>query len=141
MPEAADSSSSSVPFGDAFRRIQEIGAQMTEAARTMAEDFARTPGGRFAEPMIRLGSQTAEMATLWVAPVRAVLQEQQELIDAMATWAEQQRELAERFSELAERHQRLTAQVTTLLDPWLEQIGKLGQWDQPDADDSPDEAP
>ena len=140
MPEAADSSNPAAPFGEAFRRIQEIGAQLSDAARTMADDFARTPGGRFAEPMIRLGSQTAELATLWVAPVRAVLQEQQELMDAMATWAQQQRELAERFSVLAERHRQLTTQVTTLLDPWLEQIGKVGQWNQPEGADTEDSA-
>ena len=131
MSEAADSSSSSAPFGEAFRRIQDIGAQLSDAARAMADDFSRSPSGRFAEPMIRLGSQTAELATMWVAPVRAVLQEQQELMDAMASWAEQQRELAEKFSVLAERHQRLTAQVTSLLDPWLEQIATVGRWDKP----------
>jgi hypothetical protein len=77
--------------------------------------------------MIRLGSQTAELATMWVAPVRAVLQEQQELMEAMATWAEQQRELAERFAALAERHRLLTEQVTSVLDPWLEQMARAGR--------------
>jgi hypothetical protein len=133
MPEETGPSSSSLPFGDAFRRIQEIGTQLSEAALTMADDFARSPGGRFAEPMVRLGSQTAELATLWVAPVRAVLQEQQELMDAMSAWAEQQRELADKFATLAERHKKLTDQVTSLLDPWLEQIAKAGQWGQPPA--------
>ena len=127
MPEPADPSGPSTPFGDAFRRIQDVGTQLSDAARAMADDFAKSPVGRFAEPMTRLGSQTAELATMWVGPLMAVLQQQEELLDAVATWAEQQRELAERFSRLAERHRTLNEQVTALLDPWLEQMARVGQ--------------
>ena len=41
--------------------------------------------------MAQWGERTVELSTLWVAPVRAVLEEQQELIDAVASWAEEQR--------------------------------------------------
>ena len=83
------------PFspGEAWRRVQEIGAQLTGAASSMAEDFANSPGGQFAEPIARMGARTAELATMWVAPMRAMLEEQQDLGDAIASWAEQQRVL------------------------------------------------
>jgi methyl-accepting chemotaxis protein len=135
MPDAADDSDPLLPFGEAFRQIQDIGAQLSEAAWTMADEFARSPAGRFAEPMVRLGSQTAELATMWVAPVRAMLQEQEELINALSSWAEQQKQLAETFSALAERHRKLNAQVTSVLDPLLERVAEFGTWGRPQTDE------
>jgi hypothetical protein len=105
--------------------IQEVGAQLASAAQSMADDFARSPGERFAEPIARLGAQMAELSTLWVTPVRSMLQEQQELIDALAAWSVQQRELADRFATLAERHRALSSQVMSLLEPILEQTERF----------------
>lgn len=135
MPEAADGTGSLPPFGEALRRIQDAGAELSSAAWTMADEFARSPAGRFAEPVVRLGSQTAELATMWVAPVRAMLQEQEELIEALSTWAEQQRQLAETFSALAERHRKVSSQVTALLDPMLEKLSELGTLGRRDPED------
>jgi hypothetical protein len=113
------------PFGEALRMIQDIGAQLAGAAQAMADDFARSPGERFAAPIARLGAQITELSTLWVAPVRSMLQEQQDLIDALAAWSAQQRELADRFATLAERHRALNAQVMALLEPMFDQAERL----------------
>ena len=115
------------PFspGEAWRRVQEIGAQLTGAASSMAEDFANSPGGQFAEPIARMGARTAELATMWVAPMRAMLEEQQDLVDAIASWAEQQRVLADRFSELAQRHREMTERVMATVSPTLDHVDRL----------------
>ena len=62
---------------------------------------------------------------MWVAPMRAVLEEQQELIDAVSSWAEEQRKLADRFSELADRHRKLTEGVMSTLTPTLDHLDRL----------------
>jgi hypothetical protein len=125
MTEADDPTPRLPPFGEALRLIQEVGSQLASAAQSMADDFARSPGERFAEPIARLGAQMAELSTLWVTPVRSMLQEQQELIDALAAWSVQQRELADRFATLAERHRALNSQVMSLLEPMLDQAERF----------------
>ena len=110
---------------DALRRVQELGAQLTAAARAMADDVADSPGGQIPESMARWGERAVELSTLWVAPVRAVLEEQQELIDAVSSWAAEQRKLAERFEELARRHRELTEQVLAAISPTLDQADRL----------------
>jgi len=109
---------------DALRRVQELGAQLTAAARAMADDVADSPG-QTPESMARWGERAVELSTLWVAPVRAVLEEQQELIDAVSSWAAEQRKLAERFEELARRHRELTEQVLAAISPTLDQADRL----------------
>jgi hypothetical protein len=123
-----DQDAMSNPFSatEAFRRMQELGAELTGAARSMAEDFASsTAAAPFAEPMARWGERTVELSTLWVAPMRAMLEEQQELIDAVSSWAEEQRKLADRFAELAQRHRELTEQVLAAVTPTLDQMDVL----------------
>lgn len=125
MTEADDDGPRIPPFGEALRMIQDVGAQLASAAQSMADDFARSPAERFAEPIARLGAQMAELSTLWVTPVRSMLQEQQELIDVLAAWSVQQRELADRFATLAERHRVLSSQIMSLLEPILDQAERL----------------
>jgi hypothetical protein len=114
------------PLGDAFRLLQDVSGKLTDAARSLADEVIESPAGSFFEPMARMGAQVAELSTAWVAPVKAILDEQQELVDALAAWSEQQRILAERFSALAERHRALTAQTMSVLGPLLEQVEQLG---------------
>ena len=116
------------PFSgaDAFRRMQELGAQLTGAARSLAESLTSSPAAApFAEPMAAWGQRTVELSTLWVAPMRAVLEEQQQLIDAVASWAEEQRNLADRFSALAARHREMTEQVLSAITPALEHVERM----------------
>jgi hypothetical protein len=125
MTKADDQGPRLPPFGETLRMIQEVGSQIASAAQSLADDFARSPGERFAEPIARLGAQMAELSTLWVTPVRSLLNEQQDLIDALALWSAQQRELADRFATIAERHRALNNQVMSLLEPVLDRAEQL----------------
>ena len=114
------------PLGDAFRLLQDVRGRLTDAARSLADDVIDSPAGPFFEPMARTAAQVAELSTAWVAPVKALLDEQQEMVDALAAWSEQQRVLAERFAALAERHRALSAQTMSVLGPILDQVEQLG---------------
>jgi hypothetical protein len=126
MAKAQDREPAASPLADAFKLLQDVGGKLTEAARSLAEDVIESPAGGFVEPLARLGAQAAELSTAWVSPVKAILDEQQELVDALAAWSEQQRILAERFATLAERHRALTSQTMSVLGPMLDQIEHLG---------------
>lgn len=118
------------PVVDAFRLLQEVSGRLTATARNLADEVLESPAGPYVEPMARMGAQMAELSTAWVGPVKAVLDEQQELVDALAAWSEQQRILAERFAVLAERHRSMSAQTMAVLGPMLEgveAIGRVGQ--------------
>ena len=123
---ATDEPEAPNPLGDALRMFQDLGAKMNDAARGIASEVAKGPAGPFVEPMAHLAQQLAAVSTAWVGPVRGILDQQQDLIDAVAAWSEQQKILAERFSELAERHRALTEQTMGVLGPLLEQVEKLG---------------
>jgi hypothetical protein len=114
------------PLADALRLLQDVSDRLTDTARSLADQAIESPAGPFFEPMARMGAQVAELSTAWVSPVKAILDEQQELVDALAAWSEQQRVLAERFSALAERHRTLSAQTMAVLGPLLEHVEQLG---------------
>jgi hypothetical protein len=108
---------------DALRRVQELGAQLASAARSMSEAAAESQPGTL--PMAQWGERAVELSTLWVAPMRAVLEEQQEIIDTISAWAEEQRKLADRFAELANRHREMTADLMGVLTPSLDNLDLL----------------
>jgi hypothetical protein len=126
---------------DALRRVQELGAQLSGTARSFLEppsegdddeeldDEEAAEGGSrgsfVSQPFAAWAERAAELSTMWVAPMRAVLQEQQDLIDAISSWAEEQRKLADRFSELADRHRQLTEGVMSTLTPTLDHLDRL----------------
>ena len=127
---------------DALRRVQELGDQLSKTARSFvdppaeqddAEDVpdvdaptAKRASVSFVpQPFAAWAERAAELSTMWVAPMRAVLEEQQDLIDAVSSWAEEQRKLADRFSELADRHRTLTEGVMSTLTPTLDHLDRL----------------
>jgi hypothetical protein len=121
---------------DALRRVQELGAQLSGTARSFTEERDDTDedeaavqgasrGSFLPQPFAAWAEGAAELSTTWVAPMRAVLQEQQDLIDAMSSWAEEQRKLADRFSELADRHRELSEGVMSTLTPTLDHLDRL----------------
>jgi hypothetical protein len=121
---------------DALRRVQELGAQLSGTARSFTEERDDTDedeaavqgasrGSFLPQPLAAWAEGAAELSTTWVAPMRAVLQEQQDLIDAMSSWAEEQRKLADRFSELADRHRELSEGVMSTLTPTLDHLDRL----------------
>jgi hypothetical protein len=123
---AADEPDAPNPLGDALRLFQELGARMSEAAMGIASEVAKGPAGPIVEPMVHLTQQLAAVSTAWVGPVKGILDQQQELVEAIAAWSEQQRVLAERFSDLAERNRQLTEQTMSVLGPLLDQVERLG---------------
>ena len=123
---AADEPDAPNPLGDALRLFQEMGARMSEAAKGIATEVAKGPAGPIIEPMVHLTEQLAAVSTAWVGPVKGILDQQQELVDAVAAWSEQQRILADRFADLAERHRQLTEQTMSVLGPLLDQVERLG---------------
>ena len=123
---AADQPDAPNPLGDALRLFQELGVRMSEAARGIATEVAKGPAGPIVEPMAHLTQQLAAASTAWVGPVKGILDQQQELIEAIAAWSEQQRILADRFADLAERNRQLTEQTMSVLGPLLDQLERLG---------------
>lgn len=134
------------PVGDALRLIQDMSGRLTATARVIADQALESPAGPYVEPLARMGAQVAELSTAWVGPVKALLDEQQELIEALAAWSEQQRIIAERFAALAERNRALSAQTMAVLGPLLDgvesvsQLGNIGLGTQrAPSPDTPDE--
>ena len=125
MANEDDESATTVWFSpaDALRRVQELGAQLAGAARSMSEAAAESQPATL--PMAQWGERAVELSTLWVAPMRAVLEEQQELIDTISSWAEEQRKLADRFAELAKRHREMTEEVLAVMAPTLDHLDLL----------------
>ena len=113
---------------DALRRMQELSAQFVDGTRAFSErddgddDEAPSSGP---SPVTAWAERAAEMSTMWVSPMRAMLEEQQELIDAISSWADSQRELADRFSALADRHREVTDGVLAALTPTLDNLDRL----------------
>ena len=114
---------------DALRRVQELGEQLASAARSYSQGDRGDEDERpAAAPPPSVGvwaERAAELSTMWVSPMRVMLEEQQELIDAISSWADTQRELAERFSDLADRHRQVTDGVLATLTPTLDHLDRL----------------
>jgi hypothetical protein len=114
---------------DALLRVQELGEQLASAARSYSQaDRADEDEAPDATPPPSVGAwaeRAAELSTMWVSPMRVMLEEQQELIDAISSWADAQRELAERFSDLADRHRQVTDSVLATLTPTLDHLDRL----------------
>ena len=69
---------------DALRRVQELGEQLASAARSYSQGDRGDEDERpAAAPPPSVGvwaERAAELSTMWVSPMRVMLEEQQELI-------------------------------------------------------------
>ena len=114
---------------DALRRVQELGEQLASAARSYSQvergDEDEAPMAEPAPSVAAWAERAAELSTMWVSPMRVMLEEQQELIDAISSWADAQRELAERFSDLADRHRLVTDGILATMTPTLDHLDRL----------------
>ena len=114
---------------DALRRVQELGEQLASAARSYSQgERGDEDDAPEASPPPSVGvwaERAAELSTMWVSPMRVMLEEQQELIDAISSWADAQRELADRFSDLADRHRQVTDSILATLTPTLDHLDRL----------------
>jgi hypothetical protein len=75
---------------DAFRMMQERGAQLVEAGRRLTREATQGPAGLIPDPLSRLFVYLADLSTIWVNPLRTILEEQQQLADMLSSWAKQQ---------------------------------------------------
>jgi hypothetical protein len=112
---------------DALRIIQESGAQLLEAAARLAKEATQSPMGMIAEPLARYGEYLADLSTMWVSPLRTVLDEQQQLAELMAGWAKQQEELAKAIATWADHHRGVIKQLSDVLDPILDTSERAGE--------------
>jgi hypothetical protein len=114
---------------DALRRVQELGEQLANAARSYSQDERGDENAvatTAAPPSIAAWAErAAELSTMWVSPMRMMLEEQQEVIDAISSWADAQRELADRFSDLADRHRQVTDGIMATLTPTIDYLDRL----------------
>ena len=115
---------------DALRRVQELGEQLATAARSYSQDAHgdedEVPDAT--PPPLSVGvwaERAAELSTMWVSPMRVRLEEEQELIDAISSWDDALRELAERFSDHADRHRQVTDGILATLTPTLDHLDRL----------------
>jgi hypothetical protein len=109
------------PTRDRMRKLQDVGSQLTNVVRSMVTEMANNPAAPLTEPFSRFSSQIADLSTMWVNPLQALLKQQQEFFEVMAQWGVQQRALADRLEELAAANQRLTDQLSSKLQPFVEQ--------------------
>jgi hypothetical protein len=114
---------------DALRRVQELGEQLANAARSYSQDERGdendVPTAASPPSVAAWAERAAELSTMWVSPMRMMLEEQQELLDAISSWADAQRELAERFSDLADRHRQVTEGIMATLTPTIDYLDRL----------------
>jgi hypothetical protein len=107
--------------GDLLKPLREIAARMTEittaaatAGARAAPDFVALPLAEFTDGMLRLSELTT-------GPLRRVMEEQRELAQLMAEWAQKHMELSAQIAGWAEEHRKMTEQMHGLLAPVLEQ--------------------
>ncbi|MGH9120210.1 MAG: hypothetical protein ACRD0A_20795 [Acidimicrobiales bacterium] len=105
---------------DLLESLRRLTANMAKATRTLLG-----PAAVVGQPAAAYAGQLAELYRASVEPMRAILDEQRELADRIATGLDQLQTLTGQFAEWAEQHRRLVAQAQALVDPLTEQTEKL----------------
>jgi hypothetical protein len=108
------------PGQDLFETFRRLTANMAKATRALLG-----PAAVVGEPAASFATQLAELHRASVQPLRAIVEEQRELADSIATGLEQLQALTEQFAQWADQHRRLVTQAQALLDPLTEQSEKL----------------
>jgi hypothetical protein len=78
-----------------------------------------------AAPLAEYIESAAQLNDMLTGPLRRLLDEQQQMAERLAGWAEQHRELSEQIAKWAEQHRKLTDQMQQLVRPALEQSERL----------------
>jgi methyl-accepting chemotaxis protein len=115
-----DTAASEPRSTDLFQSFQKLTADMATLTRSLMGPMAPA-----AEPVADYAVKLAELYRASVKPLRAMLEEQQELADRLAAGLEQLRALTEQFSQWADQHSRLVEQTRTLVEPLLAQSERL----------------
>ena len=74
-----------------MRRLRELAAQMTAAAQAVAVAGAKATPPALAQPLARYADQLLAVVAAVTTPLRRLLDEQEQLVEMMAEWAQQHR--------------------------------------------------
>ena len=103
------------PLAELMRPLQDLGVQLATVAQRMREAGSTS----VADPLTKAADDILAASTMWVRPVRAIIEQQRDLSETMAAWAQNQRILADQMTKWAERNRQMTDEVATLLEPLL----------------------
>ena len=124
----SDESDRPAPFaiwGDAMRRLRELGAQMTAAAQAVAVAGARATPPMLAQPMAGYVEQLLAVSAAVTTPLRGLLDEQERLVGLMDDWAQQHQSLSEQIAGWADQQRRLSESMVDMARPLLDQSAML----------------
>ena len=79
--------------------MRELGAQMTAAVQTMAVAGAKATPPALAQPLARYADELLTISVAMTTPLQRLLDEQEQLVEKMADWAEQHRHLSEQIAD------------------------------------------
>lgn len=103
----------------ALEPLQELSRQVAEVARSWAAPAGGPAGPSQAATLIRYLEQVSAIPGLAVDPLRRIVEEQRQLAELMASWAEQHRQLAEQLAASAEHLHQLSEDAAAVIDPLL----------------------
>jgi hypothetical protein len=128
-------------WADAMRRLREMAAQLTAAAQAMAVAGARATPPALAQPLAGYTNQLLAISAAVTTPLRRLLDDQERLVEMMAGWAQQHRQLSEQIADWAEQQRQLSEQMLELARPLLDQSAMLeslqAQWAARSGDSEP----
>ena len=113
------------PIGDLLHSLQELTTTITAAATQAATAGAKAVPPVVAAPLAEYIESAAQLNDMLTGPLRRLLDEQQQMAERLAGWAEQHRELSEQIATWADQHRKLTDQMQQLVRPALEQSERL----------------
>jgi hypothetical protein len=113
------------PIGDLLRPLQELAAKIAELTQAAAGAGARATPEFLALPLAEFTDGVVNLSELLTGPLRRLMEEQRELAELMASWAEKHKELSAQIAGWAEEHRRMTERMQALVAPALEQAETL----------------
>jgi hypothetical protein len=78
-----------------------------------------------AAPLAEYVESTSKLNEMLTGPLKRLLDEQQQLAERLAGWAQQHQELSEQIATWAEQHRKLTEQMQALVRPALQQADRM----------------
>ena len=126
---------------DGMRRLRELAGQMTAAAQAMAVAGARATPPALAQPLAGYTNQLLAISAAVTTPLRRLLDEQEQLVEMMAEWAQQHQRLSEQIADWADQQRQLSEQMLELARPLLDQSAMLeslqAEWSARSDDNEP----
>jgi len=112
-------------WNDGMRRLRELAGQMAEAAQAVAVAGARATPPALAQPLAGYTNQLLAISAAVTTPLRRLLDEQEQLVESMAEWAQQHQRLSEQIAEWADQQRQLSERMLELARPLLDQSAML----------------